>query len=336
MPFGIKTSLLLTGSYFVFLSAIQLLYLPYVTSVASVWGLRFTFFLGLVFLICFIFVMNSSFYLVGLFLLGLAAMFWWYAYHIYFTQYAVKSKYGAMAGVLEASSVLTGAIAPWVGGYVLVNAGSTVYFLFSAVLLLSAFLFVFFIRSHRAVVAVRYSDMISVFRRRKRDCFAFIGAGAEESISTIIWPLLLYFLFKDFLKVGSYFSFVMIAVALANYMVGLISDKFKKDRLEEIGSTAVFASWIVRAFVQHPAILGIVEVIYKFFLTFFRLPLLVIAYDHAFLEKESYIAFREACYKVGSIMGYLSFILVVALDLPLWSILFFSAVYSLFPLRIKT
>ncbi len=336
LVYGMQTSLIITGIYFIFLSIVQLVYLPIVTRVASNFGLRMAFFLGLLFLLVFTLLMNSSYFLVGLLFLGLAAMFWWYSYHLYFTQYATRSKYGTTAGLLEAISVLSGAIAPAVGGYFLINNGTTYYFTFGAIILFFAFLFVVFIKSNRDIRPVAYSQILDVYKKHRRDYFAFIGAGAEESIATIIWPLLLYFLFKDYMKVGSYFSFVMIAVAVANYIVGLISDKFRKDKLEEIGSTAVFTSWIVRAFIQHPAILGIVEVIYKFFLTFFRLPLLVIAYDHAFEDKESYIAFREASYKIGAILGYASFIFVVLADLPLWTILIFSAIFSLFPMRIKS
>ncbi len=334
--FGTQISLLITGCYFVFLSVVQLLYIPAISYISSNLGLRFSFFLGLLFLLSFILMMNSTYYLVSLLFLGLAAMFWWYSYHLYFTQYASRGKYGKAAGLVEAFSVLSGALAPSIGGYLLIQYGSSVYFIFGAVVLILAFVFVFYIRSHRAVKAIGYRDILNVYRKRRRDYFAFIGAGAEEAIGTIIWPLLLYFIFQDFLKVGSYFSFVMMAVSVTNYLVGLVSDKFKKERLEEIGSTAVFSSWIIRVFTQNPALLGIVEVIYKFFLTFFRLPLLVIAYDHAFEDKESYIAFREASYKIGAILGYLSFIFVVISGLPLWSILLFSAVYSLFPMRIKS
>lgn len=332
---GTRLALAFTGMYLMALAIVQISYVPIVAWVAHRGGLRSSFFAGYAFLLLFIGALFFQMYFISMIVLGFASIFWWYSYHLYFTQYAKVESYGRNAGFLDTLSVLSGAVAPGIGGYVLGSYGEMAFYLLGGAVLFTGFVFVAFIPANRTVRSVSYRGIWDTMRARPRDLAAFVGAGAEEAIGTIIWPLLLYFLLRDITRVGSYFTFVWLAVAVATYMVGLLSDRAKQDTLEEIGSTAVFGSWLLRVFFQHPAMLGLVEVVYKLFLPFFKLPLLVIAYHHAFLEKETYIAFREVSYKVGALLGYVAFVLIAIFGFPLWAILLVSAGFSLLPLRVR-
>lgn len=332
---GQQAALFITVSYFLLLNLIQIFLIVPVSRITASMGLRFSLIIGLCCLIGFLSLIQYGLYGWGFFVLSFAAMFWWYAYHLYFAEFGHRSSYGHELGILEAVSIMSGALAPMIGGSMLVYYGQNSLFSLGIVIAFVAMVSVVSLKEPAHVRAISWRSIFSMFRRKSDDFVAFVGAGAEEAISGIIWPVLLFVSFRDFLKVGSYFSFVMIIVVIANYIVGKIADKTKQDKLEEIGAFAVFSSWVGRALVQNTFLLGMFEVIYKLFLSLFRLPLLIIAYNHAYYEKEEYIAFRELAYKIGAILGYFSFMLIIIVGLPFWAILILSALFSLLPLKMK-
>ncbi len=333
--YGERIAMAAAIGYFMYASFNQMLLIVIASKAASLWGLRTNFLVSHFCLIIFILLIMQEIYALAFFMLSFSAMFWWYSYHIYFTGFGKKEEYGREIGLLEAVSVLTGSIAPLIGGLILVNAGIGSFYAIAIVVIFMSTVFIFFFKEPRKLKSIGYSDIYKNIKKNKNDFLAFIGAGAEESIATIIWPILLFLLFKDYFKIGIYFSGVMIVVVLINYIVGSMTDNTKKEKLEEIGSIAVFFSWIGRAFIQHPLLLSIVEVVYKLFLSFFKLPLLAIAYAHAPVENEDYIAFREFSYKIGAIAGFTCFIIIVLTGMPIWFILVCSALFSLLPLTVR-
>lgn len=335
MIYGERIAIAIAIGYFIFTSITQLFSIVLASKVASVWGLRANFIISQICLILFLIFIQRNDYAIAFYLLGFSAVFWWFSYHIYFTGFGKKEEYGKEIGLMEAVSVLTGAIAPVIGGLVLVNAGTSAFYAIGLFMLILSMLFIFSFKEPRKLRQITYKDIAKKILHNKNDFWAFIGSGAEEAIATIIWPVLLFLIFRDFFKIGSYFSIVMIVVVLINYIVGSMTDTSKKENLEEIGSIAVFFSWLSRAFISHPLLLSIVEVIYKLFLSFFKLPLLAIAYDHASIENEDYIAFREFAYKIGALAGYFSFVFILLSGMPIWSILIVSALFSLFPLTVR-
>ncbi len=334
LAYGMRNAIAIAIGYFLFAAVCQTFSIVLASKAASLWGLRMNFLISQVSLVIFLIVVENYYYALGFFFLSIAAMFWWYSYHIYFTDFGIKKEFGREVGIMEAVSVLSGAIAPIIGGFILVNHGSLPFYSLGILTIMISLIFIFSFEEPAKLKAISFKDIIRTTHRNSDDFIAFVGAGAEEAISTIIWPILLYLIFKDYFSVGTYFSMVMIGVVAVNYLVGFMADSPKKEKLEEIGSVAVFFSWLMRAFVQHPLLLSLVEIVYKLFLSFFKLPLLVIAYDHAYHEKEDYIAFREFAYKVGAFTGYIFFIAILLANLPLWTILIFSAGFSLLPMRI--
>ncbi len=335
LAYGERTAMAIAIGYFMFTAIIQMFLVVIVSRAASIGGLRSNFLISQFCLILFIICIQIQLYAVAFFLLGFAAMFWWYSYHIYFTGFGKRDEYGKEIGIMEAVSILSGAIAPIIGGLILVNSGIIKFYAVGIIALFFSVFFIFWFKEPRHLKTVRFTDMYRIYKHNKNDFWAFIGGGAEEAISTIIWPVLLYLLFKDYFKIGTYFSIVMISVVVINYIVGSLTDTSKKEKLEEIGSIAVFFSWLGRAFVQNPLLLSIMEVLYKLFLSFFKLPLLAIAYSHAAVENEEYIAFREFTYKIGAVAGYFCFIVILFSGMPVWTILICSAVFSLLPLTVR-
>lgn len=335
LVYGERVAMAIAIGYFMFTAFIQMFFIVIASKMASIGGLRINFLISQFCLILFLIFIQIQAYAVAFFLLGAAAMFWWYSYHIYFTGFGKKEEFGKEIGIMEAVSVLTGAIAPIIGGLILVNAGVYQFYGLGIIALFFSVIFIFWFKEPRHLKPVGFGDMHRIYKHNKNDFWAFIGGGAEEAIATIIWPVLLFLIFKDYFKIGSYFSIVMIAVVLINYIVGSMTDTSKKERLEEIGSIAVFFSWLSRAFVHNPLLLSIVEVLYKLFLSFFKLPLLAIAYSHATVENEEYIAFREFAYKIGAIAGYVCFIVIIFSGMPIWSIFICSALFSLLPLTVR-
>ena len=163
---------------------------------------------------------------------------------------------------------------------------------------------------------VSFKDIFSFTRTHKRDFIAFVGAGSEECINSIVWPILLYQVFNNLITVAAFSTVILILSVLLEYLVGKKSDDQDSMKMEKIGIIAMSTSWLGKALFQTPLMLGMFDLVHTLFAGFYRLPLQAISYQHAHERKENYIAFREMGYKVGYILGLLVFILIVLSGLP--------------------
>jgi len=332
---GQQKALIVTLLFFVLLTLVYLLSTIPTTFLASKFGLKFTFLLAQIFLLIFFLLLTKKMIFFAFITFGFAASLWWYSYHLFFIEVSDKKQLGRQIGAVETVSVLSGVLAPFFGGLILESGGSSVFFLTGFILTLASLSVIFFLTPPTKIVSVSLEENFHEMVKRKKDMIAFFGAGGEETIYTIAWPIILYLIFKNILTIAKISTLIMLIAALVYYISGLIVDKLNKDKLERIGVWAVFLSWIGKAFFQNPIALTFFDTIHKVLGCFFVVPLTAIAYDHAKHEREKYIAFREISYRIGNLLAYASFFLILLCGLPLWTIFISGAFFALLPLIIK-
>lgn len=335
--FNEKSALLLVVFAFLLFQITHGLLVTLVSKINARFGTKAGFLIGQFFLTIFLFILfssqNTPLVFIGFFLWGIAASFYWISYHTFFLEVGKPRKFGEELGVLEMLGVSTGLIAPVLAGTIITFFGFKVLFITSLILILLSMFFLIFVRDREKLESVNFFDVKDEILGKKRDFISFVGAGAEEIIYSVAWPLLLFTVFQSYIEVGMIASVVVLTAGMVALIVGKLSDRIEKDKIEKFGSASIAITFIGRVFLQTPISLYILDAFYKIFSNFFFLPLNALAYTHAMDgNKTKYVVFRETGYRVGNILGLTSFLLILSVGLPFWWVFIFGAIFSLLPM----
>lgn len=338
--FNEKSALLLVVFAFLFFQITHGLLVTLVSKINAQFGTKAGFLIGQFFLTIFLFILfysqNTPLIFLNFVLWGVAASFYWISYHTFFLEVGKQKKFGEELGFLEMLGVSTGLIAPILAGTIITIFGFITLFVICLILILLSMIFLFFVNDIEKLESVNFLDVKNEILEKKRDFISFVGAGGEEIIYSVAWPLLLFIIFKNYVEIGMTASAVVLTSGIVALIAGKLSDRIEKNKIEKIGSTSIAITFIARVFLQTPISLYIIDSLYKIFSNFFYLPLNALAYTHAMDgNKTKYVVFRETGYRVGNILGLVSFLLVLSMGLPFWWVFILGAIFSLLPMIIK-
>jgi len=332
---GERASLLITISFFLLHSAAHLITVVFTVGVASRFGLKTSFFLGQLLLFILFFLLISKYFFIGALIFGFASSLWWFSYHFSFVDLGESKKFGHQVGAIQALGILSCIIAPIFGGVILNFFSETVFYASGMILIAISLVSILSFDNLEKVQPISWKDIFKETKTRGNDFIAFIGGGAEEIIYSVAWPLLLFYLFRNMLFLAEFSAVVMLVASIVYYITGYVVDHTSKEKLERIGVFSISSSWIGKALAQTPLTLSVFDIFQRVLSSLFVIPLMVLAYIHARLDREKYVSFREFAWKLGNILAMLAFALIIFLDLPLWLIFVAAAFFSVLPMKIK-
>lgn len=188
-----------------------------------------------------------------IFFLVVYRILFWIPYHVDFAIFTGGGKRGGQVGLMLSSITLLGVVGPMVAGYVITTWTIQVLF-FVAIIIYALGMIPFAIvpRTNERFSWNYTRAWRELFAKRNRGVFwASIAMGAEEMISTVVWPIFIFLLLKGgYFKVGALSSFIVGITVLLQYMFGKYLDRIgKKDRALKAGSIFYSLGWIVKIFV---------------------------------------------------------------------------------------
>ncbi len=339
---GFKTNnaLIFVGVAFLFFYLAHGISVYYVSRINATYGIKKSFFISQILFVVFLFIINYAksidFILLSFELWGIASAFWWLTYHIYFLEVGKKREFGRELGIAEIFGIGAGLISPFIAGIILNYLGSFYLYGLALIAVFISLILVIFTKDFEKLVRVNIEELVSEFLRRKREFSAYVGVGTEQVIYSVVWPLLLFSIFKNYLAVGGFSSLVILVTAFAAFISGRLSDKMPKDRLEKFGSGVVASMWLGKVLFQSPTGIFVLDAIYRVFVNFFYLPITALGYDNALTDnKVAYLTFREIAYKIGNMLGLAVFIFFIIVGLPFWLVFIAGALFSLLPMLIR-
>ncbi|RJQ24846.1 MFS transporter [Candidatus Parcubacteria bacterium] len=335
-------ALMLLGIFYILHFVTNILFQPIVALVNSKLGIRFGFLMGQFSLAFFLVLVNNVVDLGSMvpvfFVLTLAATFWWVSYHIFFIEVGEMKRFGKEIGSMQFLGISAGLTAPFIGGLVITYFGFPVLFVVSAMIIAISFMMLLFMKDFERLNTVSLLGMFREAKARKREFLSFVGIGGESIVYSIIWPIFMYFLFKDFLVTGIFFSLIILFSGVIAFIVGGLCDRFSSQKLERYGSGVVSLTWIGKTLFQAPVGIFILDMFYRIFVNLFYLPIDAFAYksaDGEGVDKAKYIAFREASYAIGHIISLSFFVIFIFIGLPFWMAFMSGAILSLLPMLIR-
>ncbi len=242
---------------------------------------------------------NLYFILLGGAIAGWKVATYWIPYHIFFVQKWKKSTshFGKSTAMRIFLSRLASAIAPAIGGVVIVNYGFRILFVISLiVLVISAFPTLFIVHDweHKEHSARKIIKKALLDKRYKTMFMGFLFESMDFAVYTVFWPIMIFTFLGDFEKIGFLTGFSMLVSSLVTLLVGNLLDKHGSKKVHLFGIINNSLLYLLRFFITSPFGVYVVDIADRANSPFYSTPNMSISYEKArVLGKSDFMIFRE-------------------------------------------
>lgn len=236
---------------------------------------------------------------------------YWPARHTDFARFASRKHRGTQLGKAQIIATTLKALAPLLGGWIIVTFGFTSLFVLSGVLLLGATIPLFFSPEVYEHFSLNWRQSFTVMFKKKnrRSSLAFFIEGIEYSISVFLLPIFIYLVIGKFDVIGYVSSASLIIAIVATYYIGRATDRRGGVSVISLGSIAHAFGWIILSFIKTPFQYFIYASFYRIAETANHLPFTSVFYKKA-RERghgiDEFIVFHEIAHNLGrvAILGF--------------------------------
>jgi len=255
---------------------------------------------------------------------AIAKAFYWPAFHSDFARFSVDGEQGRQIGNLTVLLAAVAIIAPLFGGFVLEYFGFSVLFVIVIIVAVISNVPLLVTKEEFKPRPFSYFGAYKrMFGKKNRKKFiAHLGFG-EELIALVIWPIFIYVVIEDFLKLGILVS-VSIALAVFVYLyIGRITDKADQKAVLKFGVIFSVFGWLARILTR--SILGVffVDSYSRIAKQVIAIPFTAVTYEKAQdTDVMTGVVFFEMSLVVGKILAIVLSLLLLFIFAPGWNAIF--------------
>lgn len=233
---------------------------------------------------------------------GLTLALFWQSYHYDFSRAKHRKKAAREVGRLNIIVAILGALAPFIGGFVVQNFGIQWVFALAIVILVFA-VTVLFKTSDNNFRPGRLDLKKVRFKTIRGDLFAYGGNMIEVATASIFWPIFLYIVLGNYSSIGAITSIAVLTTIVVTYYVSNKADDGNRMKFIKTGGllngavsvAKVLATTLPRAF-------GI-SIAKSFAYSVHAAPFTSEYYIHADEKSRSeYIYLMESCNDLSKLM----------------------------------
>lgn len=230
---------------------------------------------------------------------ALSMEMFWMGFHIDFSRNSEKKIRGEEVSLWFSLILSTGIVAPLVGSLVIRYFGFKVLFIIASTLLLIAVIPIIFSKTKSTTGEI---SLRKIFRKEHiKDLAIYSAYGVKEFADSTIWPIFVYLLLTDIVKLGTISTTVALSTAIFSLISGRVADKIKTKTFIRLGALVDGISWpfryLLRTFFP---ILSVTVISYVAFV-FVDIPAYKKFYDDTANHTES-IVLREMALTVGRLL----------------------------------
>ncbi|MFH1597913.1 MAG: MFS transporter [Patescibacteria group bacterium] len=282
---------------------------------------------------------NINWGLFMVFIVGLLdvvfKLFFWPAFHTDFAKFSKKEIRGTQISRLALVTTIGQVTGPLLGGLIIVKFGWPVLFIIVMVLLIVSTFPLFMSPDIHEVYSFTYKQAVSRLFTKKRwkRTLAFAAQGAESKVAIWIWPIFLYLLIPDFVKIGWLTTSILFITVFLVIFLGKQLDKGKRKVILRIGSILNSSGWLFKIFVTSIPQVFVADTYSRFAQRSLNIPFLTIFYDKAAKRGsylDEYIIFREMSHALGSVVMFALTLWIYAITGTLIWAFIIAAIGSLF------
>ncbi|OGC45506.1 hypothetical protein A2V49_04230 [candidate division WWE3 bacterium RBG_19FT_COMBO_34_6] len=250
---------------------------------------------------------------------GVIIAMYWIPYHIFFVRKSGGNvrHFGQKVSIRHFLDKIASALAPFIGGFIIVKFGFNNLFIVIAICLLLASI-------PLTVVVHEWQhhdhDMVKIFKnyvlqkKYYKLTLSFMGEGIESVLYNFFWPLLMFFVLNDFIKIGLINTISLILSSFAILYVGKLADRSGTKVIHLIGASLNSLLYIPRLFIRNGFFIFSLDIFDRFNSSMYALPMMAKTYEKAKkFGGSEFILFREYALHLGiliiSVLTFLVFYL---------------------------
>jgi len=303
--------------FYAIINATHALFVIPAAKISSVYGFKHAIFYSIPILIIFYLGMFTleqfhwPLYLLAI-IFGIKNALYWIGYHIDFSIFSDRKERGQEIGVAKIITSVFHVLGPIIGGLILVFLGFQTLFAVVSVLLIASIIPLFFSKDIHRTVPISIKE---IFKGQKiKDALAFMGHGIESGVSSVIWPIFIFFtILNNFALLGIVSSLSILFSLFFVFIIGIFSDTHRKLVLK-IGAILNTIVWGFRFFVKTTFQVFIVDSFYGISQTLISIPFNALSYDKANKSKiVKFIMFREIVIQTGRVILFIIMTMIATL-----------------------
>jgi len=228
---------------------------------------------------------------------GIAISLFFLPYHYMFSEAVTKKGGGQQLGFMDIIVSIVAALGPLIGG-VVADATNLQFVLLMAVSF-TVLSLTPLIRKSRPHLVNKISYSMPFRLLFSRDSVSNMGFGITEMVATIIWPLFIFLIVKNYATLGFVVSGSLLVIILLDLTIGKMTDNGHSRWLLRTGSLSSALIHICRILATSTPIVAAMNILSDVSHALFRLPWTREFYKHAGADRASYIASMELAVCLG-------------------------------------
>lgn len=278
---------------------------------------------------------NYLFLILAAIFWGIHAGFFWWGYHGTFIKTADQEYFGRETGAVQLLLTAASVIAPILGGFIVYQIGYQFLFIFAGVIFILAILVILPAPRTTPKRDARIKKVWQIYKTHKRMVAAYVGWGGMNGLYGIVWPIFLFLVLGQILIFGEIVSAAILFASLINLLIGARVDSVGSRATLAWGAPLNFLSWLARIFARSAGLIIIVDTFYQVTGQMLTIPLDVLSYRKAIEGGTGQaLYFREISLTFGAMFFLILAVVLVLLNLPLWTTFVLASIGALMPLLI--
>ena len=303
--------------FYVILNATHALLVVPATKISSKYGFKHSILYSIPILIMFYLALftleqfNWPIYLLAV-IFGVSNSLFWMGYHVDFSTFSDEKNRGKEVAIAKIVNLIFHALGPVIGGLILTLIGFKALFATVSTLLIASAIPLFFSKDIHE--PIRFS-IKEIFKGQKlKNTLVFAGHGIESGVSTVLWPIFIFFtILNNFTILGLVSSLSILFSLGFVFIVAKFSDIHRRLILK-IGSIMNALIWSIRFFIKTTFQVFIIDSFYGVSQTLIHIPFDALSYDKANKSNiVKFIMFREIIIQTGRVMLFLIMTVIATL-----------------------
>ena len=235
---------------------------------------------------------------------GINNALYWVGYHVDFSKFSDKKNRGKEVGMIKIVSLIFHALGPVIGGLILTFIGFKALFVSVSVLLIASAIPLFFSKDIHEPILFSIKEILK--GQKIKNTLAFAGDGIESGISSVIWPIFIFFtILNNFTTLGLISSLSILFSLVFVFIVAKFSD-IRRRLVLRIGAVMNAFIWSIRFFIKTIFQVFVIDSFYGVSQTLIHIPFGALNYDKANKTNiVKFIMFREMIIQTGRVILFI-------------------------------
>jgi MFS family permease len=247
---------------------------------------------------------------------------YWVPVHTEMSKLTDRKNRAKQLAVLESSSIIFSAVGPLFAGWVLATYGFNILFVITVFITMLSIVPLVYLPPTEERFSWTYLNTWKEFfsKKRQKAVLAFMGDGAENVVSGIVWPIFIWEILKgNYFSVGAISSAIVITTVIMELFVGKFADAGKREKILRWGTVLYALGWVIKIFIETAFQIFIVSTYQNLARLFTRTPFDSIFYEHA-ADQGHYVDEYTVIHEMALMVGRILVILVILLLSPFFGI----------------